>query len=120
MFLKRENDTGDIPKTVQCYMNKTGASETDACEYVNSMILTVWKKMNKEAHTSSFSRSFIDSAINIARMAMCMYMHGDGHSIQDPEIKNRIMSLIFKPVPIISTQHVMNRGLSSGEFGSEN
>ncbi|CAK8534681.1 unnamed protein product [Lathyrus sativus] len=103
---KRENDTGDIPKTVQCYMNKTGASERDACEHVNSMILTVWKKMNKEAHTSSFSRSFIDSAINIARMGMCMYMHGDGHSIQDPEIKNRIMSLIFEPVPIISTQHV--------------
>lgn len=112
-FIKRENEQGDIPKSIQCYMNETGASETEAREHVKSMIITVWKKMNKEAQTSSFSKSFIDTAINLGRMALCMYMHGDGHTIQDPDIKNRIMSLIFQSVPITSAQHVMNRGLSS-------
>jgi len=63
------------------------------------MIRAVWKKMNKEAHSSSFSQSFIDIAINWGRVAMFMYKHEDGHSIQDADMKNRIMSLIFRPIP---------------------
>jgi len=55
--------------------------------------------MNKEAHSSSFSQSFIDIAINWGRVAMFMYKHEDGHSIQDADMKNRIMSLIFRPIP---------------------
>jgi len=81
-------------------MNDRGASEVEAHEYVKSLLFTTWKKMNKEAHTSSFSQSFKDTAMNIGRMALSMYLRGDGHSIQDPEIQNRIMSLIFQPIPI--------------------
>jgi hypothetical protein len=99
-FFQRENEMGDNPKIIQCYMNDRGASEVEAREYVKSLLCTTWKKMNKEAHTSSFSQSFIDTALNIGRMALFMYLHGDGHSIQDPEIQNRIMSLIFQPFPI--------------------
>ncbi|CAI8587474.1 unnamed protein product [Vicia faba] len=102
---KRENETGDIPKSIQCYMNQNGASEIEAREYVKSMIFTTWKKMNKEAHTSCFSESFKDSTINLARMALCMYQHGDGHTIQDSKIQNHVMLLIFNPIPIVcSTQ----------------
>jgi hypothetical protein len=79
-------------------MNETGASEEEACEYVKSMMRTLWKKMNKEAHTSSFSQSFIDTAINMDRMALLMYQHGDGHTSQDAAIQNRIESLIWKPI----------------------
>ncbi|KAK7243798.1 hypothetical protein RIF29_38610 [Crotalaria pallida] len=96
---KRENETGDIPKSIQCYMNETGSSEAAAREYVKSLMYTTWKKINEEAYNnSSLSRSFIDTAVNLARMALCMYQHGDGHTIQDPEIKNRIISLIFQPI----------------------
>ncbi|KEH38237.1 terpene synthase 10 isoform X2 [Medicago truncatula] len=102
---KRENETGDIPKSIQCYMNETGASEVEACEYVKSMMFIEWKKMNKEAHGSSFSQCFIDTAVNLARMALFMYHHGDGHTIQAPEIKNRITSLVFQPIPNIFTKH---------------
>ncbi|XP_058751553.1 myrcene synthase, chloroplastic-like isoform X2 [Vicia villosa] len=112
---KRESETGDIPKSIQCYMNETGASETEAREHVKSVIFTVWKKMNKEAHTSSFSKNFIDTGINLGRMALCMYLHGDGHTIQDPDINNRIMSLIFQSAPIITSQHILNRGLRSND-----
>ncbi|RHN74437.1 putative myrcene synthase [Medicago truncatula] len=96
---KRENDTGDSSKLIGCYMNETGASEVEAHEYVKSMIHAEWKKMNKEAHSSSFSHSFIDIAINYGRVAMFMYQHGDGHTIQDTEMQNRIMSFIFRPIP---------------------
>jgi (-)-alpha-terpineol synthase len=82
-------------------MNETGASEEEACDYVKSMMFAEWKKMNKEVHskkevhTSSFSQYFIDTSINISRMALFMYHNGDGHTIQAPDIQNRIISLIF-------------------------
>lgn len=58
--------------------------------------------MNEEAHSSSFSQSFIDISINLGRMALFIYRHGDGHTIQDLEIQNRIQSLIWKPILIDS------------------
>jgi (-)-alpha-terpineol synthase len=83
-------------------MNETGANEVEAHKHVKSMMCTMWKKMNKEAHNSSFSQSFIDTSINLARMALCIYQHGDGHTIQGPKIQNRILSLIFQPIPTMS------------------
>ncbi|XP_054817777.1 myrcene synthase, chloroplastic-like [Prosopis cineraria] len=95
---KREKETGDIPKSIECYMNETGSSEADARKYINSIIFETWKKMNKEASNSSYSNSFIQVAMNFGRMSLCMYQHGDGHTIQDPETMSRIISLLFQPV----------------------
>ena len=36
---------GDVPKSIQCYMNETGASEEDAREYIRCLISATWKKM---------------------------------------------------------------------------
>ncbi|KAK7349816.1 hypothetical protein VNO77_07534 [Canavalia gladiata] len=101
---KRENEIGDVPKSIQCYMNENGVSEAEACEYIKSIMYTTWKKMNKETNNSFFSRNFTDTAINLARMALCMYQHGDGHTIQDLKIKNHILSLIIQPIPIICAE----------------
>ncbi|KAF1860001.1 hypothetical protein Lal_00027850 [Lupinus albus] len=87
---KRENETGYTPKLIQCFMNETGASEEEACEYMKSMMHTPWKKMDEEVCNSSLPESFKYIAINIAKMAMCLYQHGDGHTIQDPIIKSLI------------------------------
>ncbi|KAK4276006.1 hypothetical protein QN277_019009 [Acacia crassicarpa] len=95
---EREKETGDIPKSIECYMNETGASEADAGRHVNWLISETWKKMNKEATTSPEFKSFIDVALNIGRMSLCMYQYGDAHSIQDLETKNNIMSLLFQPI----------------------
>jgi len=80
-------------------MNETGASEIEARDYMKSMMSTLWKKMNKEAQSSSFSQDFIDTNMNGFKICMFMYQYGDGHSIQDPEMQNRIMSLVFEPIP---------------------
>ncbi|KAI9113043.1 hypothetical protein K1719_015975 [Acacia pycnantha] len=92
---EREKETGDVSKSVECYMNETGASEADACRHINCLIWETWKKMNKEAKNCPYPKSFIQVAMNLARMSLCMYQHGDCHSVQDPEIKNRIMSLLL-------------------------
>ncbi|MED6119409.1 hypothetical protein PIB30_011474 [Stylosanthes scabra] len=96
---QRESENGDTLKLIQCYMNETGASEENAKELIKSMLSLTWKKLNKEAHNSSLPQIFIDMAMNLARMAMCMYIHGDGHTIQDSQMKDRVLSLIVHPIP---------------------
>ncbi|QHN78593.1 hypothetical protein HN51_055814 [Arachis hypogaea] len=95
---ERENETGDFIKSIQCLMNENETSETDAHERIKSMLNIVWKKMNKEAHDSPLSKRFKEIAMNLGRMALCMYQHGDGHSIQYSQIKNRILSLLIQPI----------------------
>ena len=68
-------EIGDVPKSIHCYMNESGASEEAAREHIKSIICDTWKKMNKEMLNCSFSPSFIEIAINLARMAQCMYEH---------------------------------------------
>ncbi|XP_057459035.1 terpene synthase 10-like [Lotus japonicus] len=101
---KRENEMGDVAKSIQCYMNESGASEVEAREYLKSVMYKTWKKMNEATYNCSFSQCFISTTVNLTNMALCMYQRGDGHTIQDPEIKSRILSLVIKPIPLTYTK----------------
>ncbi len=95
---QHELERGDVPKSIQCYMNETGASEEDAREYIRSLISETWKKMNEEqASSSPFNQTFFEMSMNLARMAQFMYQHGDGHGIGS-EIKDLVLSLLIKPI----------------------
>ncbi|KAG4149507.1 hypothetical protein ERO13_D05G338440v2 [Gossypium hirsutum] len=39
---------GDIPKSIQCYMHESGASEEEAREHIRSLIDSTWKKINED------------------------------------------------------------------------
>nr|BBO53754.1 putative (R)-limonene synthase [Scoparia dulcis] len=95
-----EMERGDVPKSIQCYMNETGASEMEAREHIKSLICETWKEMNKERMRNDcpFSEAFVESAVGLGRMAQYMYEHGDGHGIQNSQIKQRISSLLFDPI----------------------
>ncbi|GFS37415.1 terpenoid cyclases/Protein prenyltransferases superfamily protein [Actinidia rufa] len=91
---------GDIPKSIQCYMHETGASEEDARKHMKYLIGKAWKKMN-EARVEDgplFFRAFIESPENLARMAQCMYQYGDGHAAQGPETRDLVKSLLINPI----------------------
>lgn len=89
---------GDIPKSIQCYMNDTGASESKAREYIKHLIDETWKKLNKvEVQNSIFSQVFIEMAKNLARVAQCIYQYGDGHGKENKETKDRVMALLIQP-----------------------
>nr|AID55337.1 terpene synthase [Actinidia chinensis] len=97
-----EMERGDIPKSIQCYMHETGASEKDARKHMKYLIGEAWKKMN-EARVedgSLFSRTIIGVAENLARMSQCMYQYGDGHGAQGPETRDRVKSLLINPIPL--------------------
>uniref|UniRef100_A0A9I9DTB3 Terpene synthase 10-like n=1 Tax=Cucumis melo TaxID=3656 RepID=A0A9I9DTB3_CUCME len=98
-----ELERGDVPKSIQCYMNDTGASENIAREYIGHLIDETWKKLNKtefENNYSIYPRVFIERAKNLARMAQCMYQYGDGHGMGYQETKDRVMSLLIEPISI--------------------
>ncbi|KAA8536404.1 hypothetical protein F0562_028882 [Nyssa sinensis] len=99
-YLKKADELkrGDVPKSIQCYMHETSASEENAREHIRFLISETWKKMNEDRVAESpFSETFIGIAINLARMAQCMYQHGDGHGVQDRETKDRVLSLLVEP-----------------------
>ncbi|XP_030935583.1 myrcene synthase, chloroplastic-like [Quercus lobata] len=92
---------GDVPKSIQCYMNETGASEEDAREYIRCMISATWKKMNECPATSSLlSQTFIEMTFNAPRMTYFMYHHGDGHGVGNHKIKDCILSLLVQSIPL--------------------
>ncbi|RVW80387.1 (-)-alpha-terpineol synthase [Vitis vinifera] len=96
---------GDVPKSIQCYMYETGASEEDARKHISYLIGETWKKLNEDrAVESPFPETFIGIATNLARMAQCMYQHGDGHGIEYGETKDRVLSLLVEPVPSLSSE----------------
>ncbi|KAL5839731.1 hypothetical protein ACOSQ4_012339 [Xanthoceras sorbifolium] len=76
---------GDIPKSVQCFMNETGASEEVARQYIKDQMRQLWNKMNL--------------MLNLVRMCHCVYLHGDGHAIQE-ETKKLASPLLFEPIPL--------------------
>lgn len=99
--MQDELKRGDVPKSIQCYMNETKASEEEARQHIRILISQTWKKLN-EAHELAahpFPKIFVTCAMNLARMAQCMYQHGDGHGSNNSTTKNHIMALLFESIP---------------------
>ncbi|KAL5568185.1 hypothetical protein UlMin_024760 [Ulmus minor] len=88
-----EIERGDVPKSIQCYMHQSGASEEEARQHIKFLISEIWKQMNEDQKENSpFCKT------NLGRMAQCMYQHGDGHGVQDRETKDRVLSLLINPI----------------------
>ncbi|XP_059639480.1 (-)-alpha-terpineol synthase-like [Cornus florida] len=98
-----EVQRGDVPKSIQCYMHETGASEEDARNYMKYLIDEAWKKMNEDGFSvSSFSETFIQTTMNLTRTAQCFYQNGDGYGVhQDRETKDHVLSLLIEPIPLL-------------------
>ncbi|KAL0535850.1 hypothetical protein IC582_024776 [Cucumis melo] len=96
-----EAKRGEVAKSIQCYMNDTGASEQEARRYLKDFIMESWKKLNEEVQTLNnsplLSKSFIEIALNVARISHTVYQHIDGHTVEDHETKDRVLSLFIKP-----------------------
>lgn len=55
--------------------------------------------MEVNRQDSPFSENFISAAFDLARIAQCIYQHGDGHGIGNCETKERVVSLLIQPIP---------------------
>nr|AAG31435.1 limonene synthase [Perilla frutescens var. hirtella] len=93
-----EVSRGDVPKSIQCYMNDNNASEEEARRHVRWLIAETWKKINEEVWSadSPFCKDFIACAADMGRMAQFMYHNGDGHGIQNPQIHQQMTDILFE------------------------
>nr|URM60433.1 (+)-borneol diphosphate synthase [Cinnamomum camphora] len=99
---KDEKVRGDAPSSIDCYMKEANVSEMDARNHVEDLIFNSWKKLNEEVRTvSPYPPHFINCALNLARVVHCIYQHGDGHTVQDRNTKDRLTSLLVRPIPLI-------------------
>ncbi|CAN4107910.1 unnamed protein product [Withania somnifera] len=91
---------GDVPKSIQCYMSEKDASEEEAREHIRLLIKETWELMNSTDQTknSPFSEIFVELAKNLARTAHCIYLNGDGHGIQNTDVKSSISKVFFEPI----------------------
>ncbi|KAK4438098.1 (-)-alpha-terpineol synthase [Sesamum alatum] len=62
-----EMKRGDVPKSIECYMNESGATKEEAREYIRFVIGETWKKMNEEAFAvnSPFPQDFVRIATDL-------------------------------------------------------
>ncbi|XP_019078772.1 (E)-beta-ocimene synthase isoform X1 [Vitis vinifera] len=100
---KAELERGESANSISCYMHQTGVSEEDAREHMKILIDESWKKMNKVREMDSdspFAKPFVETAINLARIAQCTYQYGDSHGAPDARSKKRVLSLIVEPIPM--------------------
>ncbi|XP_052177612.1 tricyclene synthase TPS4, chloroplastic-like [Diospyros lotus] len=99
---KAEMERGESVNAISCYMLEAGAPEQIAASHMSNLIDKAWKKMNKcRVMDSYFDKSFIQIAMGLARVAQCVYQHGDGHGAPDGRAKNRILSVIIEPVKVM-------------------
>ena len=100
--MQAELERGESANSISCYMHQSGASEEEAREHMRNLIDESWRKMNKAVEmdsSSPFTKPFVETAINLARIAQCTYQDGDSHGAPDAKSKKRVLSLIIDPIP---------------------
>ncbi|KAL0535857.1 hypothetical protein IC582_024784 [Cucumis melo] len=96
-----EQNIGDVPKSIQCYMNETGGSEKEAREYLRHLVDELWKKLNDEYDDEkqvSTQAIIGDMSKNLARISQYMYQYGDGRIIDHNKTKESIVALLVHPI----------------------
>ncbi|KAH9685736.1 Beta-myrcene/(E)-beta-ocimene synthase 2 [Citrus sinensis] len=112
-----EIQRGDVPKSIQCYMHETGASEEVAREHIKDMMRQMWKKVNayRADKDSPLSQNTVDFMLNLVRMSHFMYLHGDGHGAQNQETMDVASTWLFQPMPL-EDKHMAFTAPKADEF----
>nr|AZM65214.1 alpha-farnesene synthase [Santalum album] len=97
-----EAERGDAASSILCYMQEANVPEETARKQIKEMISTTWKKINGRLmdQSSPWVQPFVRMVINMARVAHCIYQHGDGFGVQDRKTRVHVLSLLFKPLSL--------------------
>ncbi|ONI11807.1 hypothetical protein PRUPE_4G126600 [Prunus persica] len=97
---RAEQERGDAPSAILCYMPEMNVSENIAEMKIKGIIDKAWKKINGKCLRTPqvpFLSPFINIAINIARMVHNLYQDGDGFADQEKGSR-LIQSLLAEPL----------------------
>ncbi|KAH9751675.1 Beta-myrcene/(E)-beta-ocimene synthase 2 [Citrus sinensis] len=112
-----EIQRGDVPKSIECYMHETGASEEVAREHIKDMMRQMWKKVNayRADKDSPLSQNTVDFMLTLVRMSHFMYLRGDGHGAQNQETMDVASTWLFQPIPL-EDKHMAFTAPKADEF----
>ena len=81
-------------------MHENRVSEEFARREIRNLVEETWKNMNKDIASKDcpFEKPFVETAMNLARIAQCTYQNGDAHGAPDTGSMNRVLSLIIDPI----------------------
>ncbi|CAK7350845.1 unnamed protein product [Dovyalis caffra] len=91
---KDENQDGRDGSYLECYIREhPNITHERAREHVSQLICDAWKQLNREclSRPSSFSATFTEACLNVARMVPLMYSYDDNPSL--PSLKEHMKSL---------------------------
>nr|AZM65215.1 tergamotene synthase [Santalum album] len=92
---------GDTLKSIECYMNQTGASEEIAREHIKGLIEDTWKTLNEcSFDDSQFGEPFVSFNLNSVRGSHFFYQHGDGYGVTNSWTKDDLMSILINPISV--------------------
>lgn len=79
-------------------MTEQCLSEEQARDQVVELIACSWKKLNEASINGSLPKSIINSSLNMARTAQCIFQFGDGIGSSIGVTKDRLTSFIINPI----------------------
>ncbi|GMP35661.1 hypothetical protein CsSME_00008024 [Camellia sinensis var. sinensis] len=99
---KVEQERGDAPSGVQCYMGEHGVSEEEACGKIREMVDIAWKDINEELQNPNrlLPLPLLLPTLNLSRMMAVIYGHGDGYTNSKGKTKDIIISLLVNPISV--------------------
>ncbi|CAL5374479.1 unnamed protein product [Camellia sinensis] len=99
---KVEQERGDAPSGVQCYMREHGVSEEEACGKIREMVDIAWKDINEELQNPNrlLHLPLLLPTLNLSRMMEVIYGHGDGYTNSKGQTKDIIISLLVNPITV--------------------
>ncbi|KAI7999579.1 (-)-germacrene D synthase [Camellia lanceoleosa] len=97
---KVEQERGDAPSGVQCYMREHGVSEEEACGKIREIVDIAWKDINEELQNPNrlLPLPLLLPALNLSRMMEVIYGHGDGYTNSKGRTKDIIIPVLVNPI----------------------
>ncbi|KAL6999412.1 hypothetical protein U1Q18_000574 [Sarracenia purpurea var. burkii] len=98
---KVEQERGDAPSGIECYMRQHDISEEEACERMKELVKNAWEDINEELQKPDRPPlHLLVPPLNLARMMEVIYGCGDGFTTSIGRTKDMIASLLDNPITI--------------------
>ncbi|KAK1372170.1 (+)-delta-cadinene synthase [Heracleum sosnowskyi] len=95
-----EQEKGDIPSAVECYMKQHGATKDEAYSELQKRVTNAWKDINQEClGPAQIPLSLLARIDNLTRAINILYDGDDGYTHSSTRTKDLIVSVLVDPVP---------------------
>ncbi|KAL8111154.1 sesquiterpene synthase Cop-like [Apium graveolens] len=96
-----EQEKGDIPSAVECYMKQHGATKDEAYTELQKRVANAWKDMNQEClRPTQIPLSLLARIDNLTRAINILYDGDDGYTHSSTRTKDLIISVLVNEVPL--------------------